>query len=189
MLARLRRYVARAVRSFTHPADGRYSASQKLLHWGIAALCLAQVPTSWAIQRTHMGHAFMRPSETDLLLHSVHAWAGWTILTLVAVRLLLRIQKNGPGLPPGAKPIYRYGAAASHAALYIVLIALAVTGTFTMYVSRAFGPVHSVLAWTLLGLVGLHASAALWHQFVLRDSGLLRMLPGPVTGRGASREL
>ena len=99
MLASLRKFAWRGVRSFTAPAYDRYSVSQKLLHWGIAALCLAQVPTSWAIQRTHMAHGFMRPSETDLLLHNVHAWAGWTILALVAVRLSVRVQRNGPGLP------------------------------------------------------------------------------------------
>ena len=178
MLANLRRHIGRGIRSFTAPVHQRYSPSQKLLHWAIAVLCLAQVPTSWAIQRTHMGHAFMRPSETDLLLHSVHAWAGWTILALVAIRLLLRVHKNGPGLPPGSKPIYRYGAAASHASLYAVLIALPVTGTLTMYISRAFGPVHSIFAWLLLGLVSLHAAAAMWHQLVLQDGALLRILPG-----------
>ena len=178
MLAALRKFVGRGVRSFTAPVHASYSPSQKLLHWGIAALCIAQVPTSWAIQRTHKGHAFMRPSETDLLLHSVHAWAGWTILALIAVRLLLRIHSNGPGLPAASKPIYRYGAAVSHAGLYAVLIALPVTGTLTMYISRGFGPFHSVLAWTLLGLVSLHAAAAIWHQLVLRDGALLRILPG-----------
>ena len=188
------RYLLRAVRSFTSPSDGVYSLAQKLLHWGIAVLCLAQVPTSWAIQRTHMAHAFMRPSERDLLLHAVHAWAGWTILALLGARLLFRVQRNGPGLPTGTKLVYRYGAAASHASLYVLLIALPVTGTLTMYISRTFAPANSVLAWTLLGLVTVHATAALWHQFVLRDGTLLRILPwpgaqvstrGPTLGRSA----
>ena len=190
MLASLRKYAWRGVRSFTAPAYDRYSGSQKLLHWGVAALCLAQVPTSWAIQRTHMAHGLMRPSETDLLLHDVHAWTGWTILALVAVRLLVRVQRNGPGLPAGSKLIYRYGAAASHACLYGLLLALPVTGTLQMYIGRGFGRVHSMLAWTLLGLVGLHVAAAIWHQFILRDGGLPRILPGlaaPSSGKTGPR--
>lgn len=183
MIAGPYRYVLRGIRSFTAPTYGAYSTPQKVLHWGIAGLCIAQIPTSWAIQRTHMAHAFMRPSEIDLFLHRVHAWAGWTILALVAIRLLVRVQKNGPGLSANPHWIYRYGAAMSHASLYLVLAALPVTGTLTMYVSRGFGQVHSVLAWTLLGLVCIHAAAALWHQFVLRDGTLLRILPNGRSSR------
>ena len=174
----MNQFLLRAVRSFTDPSPDSYSLAQKLLHWGIAGLCVAQVPTSWAIQRTHMGHAFMRPSETDLFLQQVHAWAGWAILALIGVRLLLRFHKNGPGLPRETKALYRHGAAACHALFYIVLVALPVTGTLTMYVTPTFAPVHSILAWTLLVLVGVHAFAAVWHQFVLRDGLLLRILPG-----------
>ena len=177
MLAKLQRFALRIARSFTAPVEGEYSTAQKVIHWGIALLCLAQVPTSWAIQRTHMAHAFMRPSETDLFLHSVHAWAGWTILALLGIRLLIRIQRNGPGLSAAAKPVYRLGAAASHVSFYIVLIALPVTGSLALYVSREFGPAHSTLAWVLLGLVTIHASAVMWHHVVTRDRIVFRMLP------------
>jgi cytochrome b561 len=37
---------------------------------------------------------------------------------------------------------------------------------------------HVGIAWTLLGLIVLHAAAALWHHFRLRDSVLIAMLPG-----------
>jgi cytochrome b561 len=43
--------------------------------------------------------------------------------------------------------------------------------------ARAAFNVHSVLAWTLLGLVALHAAAAIWHHVVARDPTLRRMLP------------
>jgi cytochrome b561 len=36
---------------------------------------------------------------------------------------------------------------------------------------------HGYLAYALFALAGVHATAALWHQFVLRDSVLLRMWP------------
>ena len=39
------------------------------------------------------------------------------------------------------------------------------------------GDVHSFLMWTLLALIGVHATAALFHHFVRRDGVLLRMLP------------
>ena len=38
--------------------------------------------------------------------------------------------------------------------------------------------VHKNLAFLLIGLVVLHALAALWHQFIKRDGLLWRMWPG-----------
>jgi len=37
--------------------------------------------------------------------------------------------------------------------------------------------IHGYLAYALFGLAGLHALAALWHQFYLHDGVLLRMWP------------
>ncbi len=36
--------------------------------------------------------------------------------------------------------------------------------------------VHRLMAWSLVGLIALHAGAALWHQFVRRDGTLRKML-------------
>lgn len=110
------------------------------------------------------------PPETDLLLHSVHGWAGWTILALVAARLLLRVRRNGPGCGGGEADLPLRRCRIARIPLR-VLIALPVTGTLTLCISRGFGPVHSLLAWSLLGLIGLYAAAATWHPFVLRDGG------------------
>ncbi|MBI3678613.1 MAG: cytochrome b [Proteobacteria bacterium] len=40
-----------------------------------------------------------------------------------------------------------------------------------------FDNTHVLLAWTAIGLIVLHISAALYHQFVRRDDVLRRMLP------------
>jgi cytochrome b561 len=40
------------------------------------------------------------------------------------------------------------------------------------------GDVHVVLSYVLLGLIGLHVAAALYHYFVRRDRVLQRMLAG-----------
>jgi len=37
---------------------------------------------------------------------------------------------------------------------------------------------HGWLAYGLFGLAGLHALAALWHHFILKDGVLRRMIPG-----------
>jgi cytochrome b561 len=40
------------------------------------------------------------------------------------------------------------------------------------------GDIHVALSYVLLGLIGLHVAAALYHYFVRRDRVLQRMLPG-----------
>jgi cytochrome b561 len=40
------------------------------------------------------------------------------------------------------------------------------------------GDIHDLLTNVLLGVVGLHVLAALWHYFVRRDHVVQRMLPG-----------
>ena len=44
---------------------------------------------------------------------------------------------------------------------------------------EAMKTVHLTLAVTLLALVSIHALAALYHHFVLRDDVMRRMLPWP----------
>ena len=43
-----------------------------------------------------------------------------------------------------------------------------------------YGPaeeIHELLAYALMGLVGLHVAAALWHHFIARDGIFARILP------------
>ena len=65
-----------------HRSAGAFSIYQRLMHWMVLILCIIQVPTAWAIQRTHMAHLFLKPKPFDLFLHQVHAWSGWLIMAL-----------------------------------------------------------------------------------------------------------
>ncbi|WP_371349150.1 cytochrome b [Ancylobacter sp. IITR112] len=160
------------------PASG-YSVLQRVLHWGVVLLCLAQIPTSWAIARTHMTHAFMQPAPFDLFLHRVHAWGGWLILAFGVARIGLRYLHGVPPLPAASSRIARWGPAVSHVLLYCLLFALPITGTAAMYVNSAtFAPIHRLLTWSLLAVAVVHAVAALWHHLVRRDEVLRRMIVG-----------
>lgn len=159
-----------------------YSVVQRALHWSVVVLCLSQIPTSWAIARTHMNHAFMRPDPFDLFLHQVRAWVGWLILALAMARIGLKRIQGVPSLPASSSNLTRLGAVSIHAALYFLLFALPITGTGAMYVSGVFAPIHRTLTWCLLAIAVVHAAAALWHHFVRRDEVLLRMIFGARTG-------
>lgn len=153
-----------------------YSAAQRILHWTVLLLCLVQVPTSWAIARTHLAHGLIKPDPFDLFLHQVHAWSGWLILAAVAGRLALRWSYGSPPPPPESPSLIRLAATASHAILYGLLMALPITGTIAMYLSFRLAPIHSLLSWMLLAIILAHVTAALWHHFWRRDDVLVRMI-------------
>ena len=44
--------------------------------------------------------------------------------------------------------------------------------------TKTFGSLHNNVAWALIIIAGVHALAALFHHYVLRDGILRRMLPG-----------
>lgn len=131
----------------------------------------------------------------------VHISAGITILAMLVVRLAWRV--GDP--PPPAESTFlgvwadRAGRLA-HIALYAMLIAVPVSGIMLQFArgnalpvfglyeiaspwladrpfARSVKEVHEVLANTLVMLAALHAGAALFHHWVLRDRTLLRMLP------------
>lgn len=156
-----------------------YSFAQKLAHWMILALCVVQFPTAGGIQRTHHVNPFgIKPAPFDLVLHKVHAWSGWMILLLATILLLLRVVRGGPALPQGMNIAERGLARLGHVALYGGILVLATTGTLAAYFSPRFAPLHALFTYVGVGLVFLHAAAALWHQFIRRDNLLARMLFG-----------
>ncbi|CDN95858.1 MULTISPECIES: cytochrome b [Agrobacterium] len=150
--------------------------AHRTMHWAVLVLCLVQVPTAWAIKRTHMAHLLLKPRPFDLFLHQVHAWSGWTILALVLLQLGFRFVWGRPGPVEGMSRFERFLASVMHFALYVVLIVLPLTGTIAMYVTFRIARLHSLLSWMLLALVVLHVAAALWHHFWRRDDVLRRML-------------
>lgn len=166
------------------PVDGRekWSPMQKILHWSVVGLCLAQIPTSWAIARTHVAHHFgLAPQPVDLMLHKVHAVSGGLIFLAACLRLWLRRGAFDAGR--SVEPGYRRGildlaAAVTHACLYLLILVLPITGFLAMYVTGAAAPVHRLGIGLLWVLASLHVAAALFHAVVLRDGVLSAMLPG-----------
>lgn len=163
------------LRSSGH-ATGTLSAKRRAIHWIILILCIVQVPTAWAVQRTHMIPNGVEPRPVDLLLHQVHAWSGWLIMGLAFLLLVLRISHGRPAPVEGTSPLAQKLAAVTHLTLYGLLFALAATGTIAMYLNFSAAPIHSLLSWALLAVALAHASAALWHHFWRRDDVLRRMI-------------
>jgi cytochrome b561 len=154
----------------------RYSWTQIGLHWLVAALVLAQYATSGAIVRTHQ----MRPlgqqaNPTDLFLHTVHNRVGLLIVVAMALRLAVRLWRGAPAPLTDPDGWTARLARTAHWAFYAILIAQGITGAIATYFWWPISAVHVFLFKILLGLLGVHIAAALWHGFVRRDDTLMRM--------------
>ena len=163
---------------FAAPASRTFNIYQRAMRWMVLVLCIVQVPTAWAIQRTHMTHGFLRPAPLDLFLHRVHAWSGWLILLMALALLALRFARGRPAPPNGPSRLAAWAAATAHIALFGLLIALPLTGKIAMYLNYRVAPLHQFLSWSLLAMVVLHVTGALWHHLYRRDDVLRRMITG-----------
>jgi cytochrome b561 len=170
----------------------RYGGVAMALHWllglaiiGVFGVGLYMVDLPFSMSR--------------LKLYNWHKWAGVTILSLSALRLLWRLSHR----PPADLPAPAWQQRASHwvhGLLYALFFAVPLAGW--AYSSAAGFPIvwfgvlplpdfvapdkalaetlkqaHKLLAYGLAALVLAHVAAALKHHFIDKDGLLLRMLP------------
>lgn len=139
-------------------------------------------------------------SPYKLKLYSWHKWAGVSLFLLVLFRLGWRLGHPPPPLPMSMPAILRVIARLTHALLYVLMIAIPLSG-WLMSSAKGFQTVwfgllplpdlvaknaelgdqlqwlHMTLNYALAALVIAHIGAALKHRFIDRDDILSRMLP------------
>lgn len=82
-----------------------------------------------------------------------------------------------PEAPAGETTLQRRAAAATHAVLYLIILAMPVTGALAWYFGfRFMGQAHELAKPVIIVVIVLHALAALWQNFYLRSDVLVRML-------------
>lgn len=173
----------------------RYSLTAIALHWLIALLMLC----GFCLGLYMTGLKF---SPQKLVLYSYHKWIGVTVFTLAVLRLLWRLTHAAPALPARMPAWQRHGAGATHALLYLLMLAIPLSGwlysSSTGVPTVPFGVaalqlpdllarnketadslhfVHVSLNYSLALLVALHVAAAFKHQWLERDHLLDRMNP------------
>lgn len=93
------------------------------------------------------------------------------------MRLAVRATRGVPPDSPASPSWDRMLAHAVHYALYAAFFALPLTGLAAYLIpSRDFGEVHETLTTVLLVLIGLHIAGALYHQVMLKDRLIRRMM-------------
>ncbi|HET7162497.1 MAG TPA: cytochrome b [Rhodanobacteraceae bacterium] len=173
-----------------------WGALVRTFHWLVAALILAQGVIG--LTMVQMG---LTPAKVRVF--ALHKSIGMTILALVLLRIAWRLTERRPADPPVMPPWQRRAAHAVHVALYLLILAIPLSGWWFNSASNAplvwFGwfdlpsltggldPVwkpralllHQTLFWILVALLVIHVGAALWHHFRQRDDVLLRMVVSP----------
>lgn len=163
----------------------RYGAVAQAFHW-VTVVLLA---SAWLV-----AHGGSRP---------LHETLGFTVFVIVAARLLWRAFDRRP-THDSLSPVVALGSKLVHWLLYVMLLTIPLTAIVGTWLgghpiviygldlgpyfaeSRSLGhqimEVHELLANAIVVVAGLHAAAALFHHFFVKDDVLKAMLPG---GRAA----
>ncbi len=156
--------------------EPRYARAQVVLHWLTLALLLASFVSHESMKDAW--RALTRNTEgfTPDIGVQVHVIVGVSVLLLTLVRLALRLRLGAPAPTPGQHPLMTIAAATVHGLIYLMLLALPLTGALAWFGAVTdLAEVHEVLFNVTLALVAAHVGAALFHQFVMRDNLLARM--------------
>ncbi len=116
----------------------------------------------------------------DATRAQIHVVAGLAVLGLVVLRLLARFLLGVPGAPASSSPRMELIGDWTHKAVLGLLVLVPLSGLAAWGGGVALaGGVHGLLTNLLFGLVFLHAAAAIYHQYVVRDNLIHRMIrPG-----------
>jgi cytochrome b561 len=169
----------------------RYDALSIGLHWitALLVLLLFSLAEIWG---------YFPKSERYLLIVG-HISFGLVLIFVLGLRIAWRLTLGHKVRDAGAGTIH-YAAKAVHYVLYVLLSAQVLLGILTRWTdnkaltffglqissplgtfSKATGDfvdqIHNVTGWMIMGLVGAHVVAALFHHFIVRDDTLARMLP------------
>jgi cytochrome b561 len=171
----------------------RYGSVAQALHWLTAILVLVAFIYGPGGSEERV---YSRAVDFDRQLHET---LGLCVFALVVMRLAWRLVDTHPD-PPQVARWMGIASKVTQWALYVLLVAVpltSITGAWleghplTLLAGVEIPPLlarsHDVGAWlanlhgwlgdTLLWLAGIHALAALYHHFVLKDGVLASMLP------------
>lgn len=153
-----------------------YDPIQIVLHWAMAGMITSQFVFSWLVLP---GWHYLIMTHEFLFTFGVaaHLSTGTTLLALVLWRIRVRWRHKAPSAPDGFDPRLEAVSHLVHWATYGLMVLIPTTGLLAYFGDlRPVATVHNVLAALLLGLVGIHAAGALYHQFIRHDGLLLRMI-------------
>jgi cytochrome b561 len=175
-------------------SQNRYGAVAQLLHWATAIL----VAGAWLLGQVGEDLGGEGPRAVGIV---AHVMVGLAVLLVLVVRLGWRlIDAPPPAEHSRLGVLFDRAGRLAHVVLLVLLFAVPVAGiayqlalgeplylfglaeipspvTATRATARSIKEVHELVANLLMILALLHAVAALFHHWVLRDGVLRRMWP------------
>jgi cytochrome b561 len=164
-----------------------YDRRTIILHWLVGGT----IAFMWLLARLNM---LLPKGPLRLSLWSIHLLVGICLAGLIAARIGWRLTR-GDRLPAPEHGLRHRVAVAIHYTLYllmltVVLLGLAHISGFTLFgviklptfwakpVNHAIGEWHGLVANIIAAVAVVHALAALYHHYIVRDGILRRMAPG-----------
>jgi len=170
----------------------RYDHIAIWLHWSIALL----IATAFLLGLTV--DDFPRAYERAVV--NTHSLMGLSVLLLTVARVGWRINHPPPPLPERLTGWMRSLSKLTHLLLYVLMLIVPLIGMPTLFyrgrgldfglfqlpaflartpeIFRPLTELHEISAYALVALAAGHIAAALYHQWVLRDALITRMVPG-----------
>lgn len=151
-----------------------YSITQIALHWITAGLIV------WAYFASEgMGKALdarLASAATGTSGNTAHVWIGGAVVTIVLIRLAVRIGTGAPPPEPHAPTSVQRASVWGHRLLYALMIATPVLGAVTWYGGIDMtGEAHAVLGNMLMIVAAGHVIMAMVHQPLFGHGVLSRM--------------
>lgn len=165
----------------------QYSKRTALMHWLIFTLLAVAL---------FLGHEVSESTDgaAKLKMYPLHFLIGDLLLLLTLVRIWFR-KKDGEPAPANQNPLLNKVAALTHLGLNLAVLATAITGFITAVSSGVIEALkagdaalipdfhkveakefHELFIGILVALVLFHIAAALYHQFILKDNLLRRIM-------------
>jgi cytochrome b561 len=182
---------------------GVFDQGTRVLHWLTAAFMLSVFALAFSIDL-----ATSRAAHSAFL--QLHRLMGLSVWLLTLFRLAWRLNAKYPEWPSDMSEAMRAMAKTTEYVLYMLLLLQPVLGLLqtNAHGDRASLPflgqlpalieknrplaqqlliAHKIVGFSLLGLIAIHALAALFHHFVRRDDILTSMLPAAAKWRTPQR--
>jgi cytochrome b561 len=151
-----------------------YSGLQIALHWLIALLIGVNYLVSEGMEESF--DKMMEGGAVTGWTPAIHVYVGVAVLALVAIRLLVRLMLGAPAPAHGGTLLDKLGEW-SHWVLYALMLVVPALGALSWYAMiDQTASLHVLTMNGMMILIGLHSAAALFHQFIMKDRLLLRMM-------------
>jgi len=175
--------------------ENSYGSVSKTLHWVVSLLVVCLLTAGLIMVR-------MEDSATKFQIYGIHKSFGLTLLAIMVFRLFWTSTNTRPRYPASTPEWQRFAARTLHFLLYVALIMMPLTGwimsTAADHIPSYFGlfnvpmpliPLnkslagithlsHTIIAWSLIGLIVMHIGASIKHYFIDKDGIMQRMFPG-----------